>query len=129
MDLEKIEQKFREIEKRLEVIEKLLVQVKQPAVGQSMKKISAKEFLIEKKPKSEIETTFWLGYFLEKNEARDSFGVEDLRNAFRSAKVPSPKNINDTINKNVAKGLFMETGIKEKGQKRWEVTATGETYE
>lgn len=122
------EERLKKIEKRLEEIEKLFVQSPPQAV-QTVKKISVKEFLLEKKPKSEIETTFWLGFFLEKNDAKSSFGVEELRNAFRSAKIPPPKNINDTVNKNVAKGLFMETKVKEKGQKRWEITATGETYE
>lgn len=124
--MDNFEERFKKIEERLGQLEKTF-QAKPVAPAIPKKKISVKEFLIEKKPKSEVETTFYLGYFLEKMEAKESFGREDLINAYRMAKIPLPKNISDTINKNIFKGYFMEVKSKEKEKKRWEITATGET--
>ena len=119
-----IEDKLKKIEERLEAIEKLLFNI--PAVVQSAKKTSIKEFLLERKPKSEVETTLYIGYFLEKFEIKESFGVEDLKIAFKAARIPSPKNINDTVNKNISKGYLMDAGKKEKGTRSWILTVSGE---
>lgn len=120
-----IEERLKNIEERLDALEKLLIST--PVVKSPVKKMSAKEFLLDKKPKSEIETTFYLGYFMEKIEGKVSFNVEDIRSAFRAAKIALPKNISDTVNKNITKGYFMEAENKGKGQKSWVLTATGET--
>ena len=90
-----------------------------------LKKLSEKEYLLEKKPVSAVQKTLFLGNYLEKHKGMDSFTVDDLRNAFRAAREPSPSNINDAINKNMRKGLLMETVSKE-NKKAWVLTATGE---
>jgi len=90
-----------------------------------LKPLSEKEFLLEKNPEDDVQKTFYLGSYLEDYKKVDSFTAEDLKNAFRSAREPVPSNINDKINKNVSKGLFMEVDSKD-GKKAWVLTATGE---
>ncbi|KKR76873.1 MAG: hypothetical protein UU21_C0002G0004 [Candidatus Levybacteria bacterium GW2011_GWA2_40_8] len=121
-----MEVRLKKIEERLDRLEKLLLS--DPTLAKPTKRVSVKEFLLDRKPKSEIEVTLFIGYFLEKIESKSSFGVGDLRAAFRAAKMPPPKNINDTVNKNISKGYFMEADKKEKGQKTWMLTATGEKH-
>lgn len=130
-DSEKNEERFSAIEDRLSKIEKAVFvgnDQKNIQFVRKNKKLSAKEFLLEKNPKSELETTFLLGYYLEAIEGMEFFDVESLRVVFKSAKVSQPKNLNDSINKNIAKGYFMEAGSKGKGQKRWILTIRGEKH-
>jgi hypothetical protein len=132
-DLKKINDILQKIENRLDKIEATLSISQKTTIGdnlpspQQKKKLSAKEFLITKNPKSDIERTFYLGYYLEKLEMYDSFGIAELKDAFRAAKLPLPGNLSDNVNKNIMKGYFMEAGKKENGQKNWMLTATGES--
>ncbi len=126
-ELKKINDKIQGVEERVEKIERL-IQGNTNISSVVKKKISAKEFLLAKAPKSVTETSFYLGYFLEKIELMDSFTVEDLKNVFRLARTPLPKNINDLINKNIVKRYFMEAQLKGKGQKKWMLTALGEKH-
>lgn len=58
----------------------------------------------------------------------EAFNVNDLREAFRSARVPIPKNLNDKVNKNIGKGYLMDVESDKSGKKTWVLTATGESY-
>jgi hypothetical protein len=91
-----------------------------------VKKMSLKEFLLEKKPTDQVKTTLAIGYFLEHYEGMESFNAKDLANAFRSAKEPPPKNINDKVNMNIHNGQMMEAIEKKDNIKAWVLTATGE---
>src|SRR5713226_6290764 len=71
------------------------------------KKLSAKEFLLAKNVTSELQRVLALAYFLEHHEGVTSFNVADLENAFRSAREKLPKNMNDAVNKNIARGFLM----------------------
>lgn len=123
--LQKIENRLDKIEATLSISQNTTVVSNLPS-PQQKKKLSVKEFLITKNLKSDIERTFYLGYYLEKIEMHDSFDISELKDAFRAAKLPLPGNLSDNVNKNIVKGYFMETEVKEKGQKRWTLTATGE---
>lgn len=92
------------------------------------KKLSAKEFLMTKNVGSELQRVAALAYFLERQENLLSFNVADLEGAFRSAREKLPKNMNDAVNKNIARGFFMEAAEKKDSRKAWQLTATGERF-
>lgn len=93
-----------------------------------VKTVSAKEFLMTKELKTDTQKTLVLGYYLEYVEGMGSFNSGDLETAFRSAKESLPANINDTVNKNIARGLIMEAKEKKESKKAWVLTSTGEKY-
>lgn len=92
------------------------------------KKVSAKEFLMTKELKTDMQKTLVLGYYLEHVEGMASFNVEDLMSVFQAAKEKRPKNMNDVVNKNVARGLLMEAPEKKDSKKAWVLTSTGEKH-
>lgn len=92
------------------------------------KKSSAKEFLMTKEIKTETQKVLVLGYFLEYVEGMESFNVNDLETAFRAAKEKLPKNMNDAVNKNIARGFLMEAAEKKESKKAWCLTTTGEKH-
>jgi hypothetical protein len=92
------------------------------------KKISAKEFLLAKSVQSELQRVLALAYFLERHEGLTSFNVGDLEAAFRSAREKLPKNMNDAVNKNIARGFLMEAAEKKDSRKAWNLTSTGERF-
>lgn len=126
-----IEEKISKLEERVTVLEKAFSG--RTAASQNLstdsndKGLSAKEFLLEKNPKDDVQRTFYLGGYLEKIKGMSSFTIEDLRGAFRSAKMPPPENLNDKVNKNIGKGFFMEAENIKENKKAWVLTVTGET--
>jgi hypothetical protein len=92
------------------------------------KKLSAKEFLLGKTIRSETQKVLALAFFLERMEGVASFNVSDLEAAFRSAREKLPKNMNDAVNKNIARGFLMEAKEKKDSKKAWHLTATGEQH-
>lgn len=122
-------EKLEKIEERLSIIEEKIKNTPTDSslspINSPQKLISAKEFLIAKKPKDDVQTTFLLGGYIEIYEKQPSFNIEDLKKLFSSAKVPTPSNLNDKVNKNISKGLFME-GEARNNKKAWTLTLTGE---
>lgn len=92
------------------------------------KSLSTKEFLMTKELKTETQKTLALGYYLEHTESMKSFNVGNLEAAFRSAKEKIPANMNDVVNRNIARGLIMEAAEKKEAKKAWVLTSTGEKY-
>ena len=92
------------------------------------KQISAKEFLLLKKDSSATEKTLALAYYLEHYARVGSFNIDDVARVFQAAREPSPANINDMINKNIAKGYIMEAPERKDAKKTWVLTATGEKF-
>jgi len=84
------------------------------------------ELFREKKPISDLDKTLLVAYFLEKFEHQESVNADDLAQAYLAAKEKKPTNINDAVNKNVRKGMMMETRDKKSGKKAWIVSRTGE---
>jgi hypothetical protein len=127
----KLEKRIIDLEQRVQSLENFSMEKldsSQNVVSVAATKIfSAKEFLIQKNPKDDVQRTFYLGGYIEEFKGENSFSIEDLRNAFRSARVPVPDNLNDKVNKNIAKGLFMDAELKE-GKKAWILTVTGEDF-
>lgn len=128
MTTKTIEQRLSELETRVAKLE-AGSQVSSSDRGASpQKKISAKEFLMTKELKTEIQKTLVLGYYLEHVVGMASFNVEDLMSAFQAAKEKRPKNMNDAVNKNVARGLLMEASERKDSKKAWVLTSTGEKH-
>jgi hypothetical protein len=92
------------------------------------RKLSAKEFLMTKPAKSELQKVVALAHYLEHHEGLESFNVADLETVFRSAREKPPKNMNDAVNKNVSRGFLMEAREKKSSKKAWQLTSTGERF-
>ena len=122
-----LEDQVRLLEKRVAMLEKQLAGNEIPIVATS-KRQSAREFLATKRLKAETQKVLVFGYFLERHEAMASFNVSDLDGVFRSARETPPKNLNDAVNKNVARGLIMEAKEKKDSKKAWQLTSTGERH-
>ena len=123
-----ISQLLQDHEARISALEKRLEAVGAPAQAAIPKKQSAKEFLLSKKISADTQKVVALSYFLEKQEGLDSFNVPDLETAFRAAREKLPKNMNDAVNKNVARGFLMEAEQKKDSKKAWQLTSTGERF-
>jgi hypothetical protein len=121
-----VDARLARIEERLDRLE--AVAVSDDAIvqaSQETKPVSIKEYLIDKNPQTANDRTLTMGYFLESISGQEQFTAEDIKGCFRMAKIPAPTNVNDIINKNIAKGFMMESG-KSGGVKSWVLTATGE---
>ena len=92
------------------------------------KKLSIKEFIIEKKPSDDVQKTLVIGCYLEHIEGMDKFNVKDLTEGFRLAREPLPANINDKVNLNIKKGRMMVVKEKKDQHKAWYLTNTGEKF-
>jgi len=124
-----IEHRLLELEARVAKLEGAPLSSRMARSGPaSQKRISAKEFLMTKEIKSELQKTLVLAYYLEHIQSMPSFNITDLTAVFRAAKEKRPQNINDTVAKNVARGLLMEASEKKDSKKAWVLTATGEKH-
>lgn len=127
MDSEGLIARLANLEERVEKLERQFVNESAVSAAKARKQ-SAKEFLLTKSPKSEVQKALVLAYFLEREEGLMSFNVPDLEAAFRSAREKLPKNMNDVVNKNIAHGFLMEAKEKKDSKKAWQVTSTGERF-
>jgi hypothetical protein len=121
------ELRLQKLEERVEKLENLIGGRNSEAIAKE-RKLSAKEFMLSKKLKSETQKVMALAYFLEREEGVTSFNVSDLETAFRSAREKLPKNMNDAVNKNIAKGFLMGASEKKDSKKAWQLTSTGERF-
>ncbi|WKZ26097.1 MAG: hypothetical protein QY322_02180 [bacterium] len=123
-DISTILKQITDLKRRVSVLERQIVNQPEQIIN-SVKELSLKEFLLEKRPKNDVQKTFYIGVYLEKYKGIGSFTMDDIKKAFKVAKEPSPLNINDKINKNISKGRFMESDTRD-GKKTWMLTSTGE---
>lgn len=121
-DLSEIKRILSEHERRISSLENLIKSKPEKA----KKKLSIKEFLLEKQPKKNVEKTLAIGYYLEHYKNISPFNAKDLENGFREAKEPLPQNINLTVIQNIEKGYMMEAEEKKDSLKAWVLTSTGE---
>lgn len=96
------------------------------ASTKSGRKLSVKEFLLEKSPSGGVQTTLVMGQYLEMYEGMESFNKVDLEKAFRAAKEPVPSNINDKVNMCIKNGHMTEAAEKKDSMKAWYLTRSGE---
>jgi hypothetical protein len=129
MSISTVEQRLSDLEARISKLEKGALSAHLAhKTGATQKKISAKEYLMTKQLNTETQKTLVLGYYLEHVEGMPSFNVDDLVAVFQAAKEKRPKNMNDAVNKNVARGLLMEAVEKKEAKKAWVLTSTGEKH-
>lgn len=94
----------------------------------SVKPLSLREFLRERKPVTDVQRTLAIAYYLEHYERVDRFNADDLEAAFRKAKEPLPSNTHAFINLNIRKGHMMEAEEKKDKLKAFVVTNSGEEF-
>jgi hypothetical protein len=121
-DIAEFKKRIQDHEERISELEKLL-QAKPNSIS---KKISIKEFILTKNATDDQRRTLTIGYFLEKYAGNTSFNTTDIKKGFREAKIKPPQNINDKVNKNIAKGYMMEAVEEKDNKKAWVLTNTGE---
>ncbi len=131
MDNLELEKRISALEGRLDKVEKRFSDTEaKPVVEKpsAEKKISIKEFLMTKKLDDDVKRTLAVSYFIEHFENVRPFNTDDLKKAFRLAKIALPANVNDKINMNIRAGRIMEAEEKKESKKAWELTATGEKF-
>jgi len=121
-DLVEIRRSIESHERRISNLENMM---KEGPTGLT-KALSIKEFMIEKQPTKDLDKTAVAGYYLEHYRNVSPFNIRDLVDLFGEAREPIPNNINDAVNKNIEKGLIMESKQKKDKKKTWTLTATGE---
>ena len=87
-----------------------------------------REFLLDKIPKGDNDTTLAAGYYLEMVAGNESFTFDDLADFYNKAKEAMPANRRDPPYQNVRRGYFREIGPREGGKtarNRWAVTNLG----
>lgn len=124
---EDLEKRVADLEERVLALEEVL-HTKHFESGEKMRDLRVDEFLIEKRPKSATEIVLATAVYCEQFCDTESFSAKNLSDLIRKAKEKKPANINDLINKNMAKGYIEEDSIGEDGKKRWYVTKLGTDY-
>jgi len=119
-----IEEKIKDHENRLQALE----QTYKNNTAPGNKKMSIKEFMLSKNPTGAVQKALLAGYYLESFEKIESFNIADIDGCFRNAKEKLPKNLNATINKNIAKGHMMPAKQKKNKKSAWTLTSTGERF-
>lgn len=128
--LDELKNRVDNLEKRIEKIEKekILTEPTKEQMLTNQKKLSIKEFLIEKKPSNDVKKTLAICYYLEHFSNVTPFNADDIEGGFRLAKENPPLNINDRVNSNIRGGYIMEYTEKKNARKAWLLTASGEKF-
>jgi predicted Ser/Thr protein kinase len=124
--MENLELRISDLEARMSAIE-AIVATDIPSKTKT-RKLSVREFMLEKQPANDIQKTLTIAYFIENNENISPFNANDLRRYFDYAKEQAPQNINYTVIKNIEKGYIMEYTEKKSKKKAWKITNTGERF-
>jgi hypothetical protein len=122
-----------ELIKRIEDLERRVTVLEQPSdeptgIPQDRKPLSLREFIISKSPKTSLDTTLLIGYYLEKYSLTPSFNIDDIVKGFNQAKEKPPSNPSDMLAKNARRGFIMEAEDKKNGVKGWMITNSGEQF-
>lgn len=91
----------------------------------SGKALSPAQFFKSCSPKTDNDRTLLAAFFLENHRSAQSSTASEIREVIREAKVPPPRNPNDSINQNIRKGLLMTAGDKD-NKMAFVVTSDGE---
>lgn len=118
--------RIEELERRVAGIEAWMHRTSEPPSG--AKPLSVREFVISKSPKTGVDTTLLIAYYLEKFSGLSPSNHADLAHGFAQAKEPLPSNLSDTVYKNVRRGYMAEAPEKKDGSKAWIVTNSGERF-
>jgi len=94
----------------------------------SKKEMSIKEFILQKKPKNDVQKALVIAYYLENFRNFSSFNYVDITEGFREARENVPKNVWDKLYKNVRKGHMMEAAEEKDELTAYVLTNRGERY-
>lgn len=92
------------------------------------KRLSIKEFLLDAPPKTDIQRTLAIAYFLEKHAKMDLFSKADLEKGYSDAREPQPSNISVNIKHCIKAGHLMESSEKKDDKPAYVVTRSGEQF-
>ena len=124
--MDDFEQRLKNLEDRVEVLESGLVEtVRTTTVINPENRVSFVEFLNQKKLDNDVKRTLAVAYWLDYFEKVDSFNVSDIEKYFRLARYSIPKNLNDKINMNVKNKHMALLKKKKDGKKAWYITNMG----
>lgn len=98
------------------------------AAPTASKKLSIKEFILERPPSTDIQRTLVIGYFLETCAGMASFTGADLEKGYRDAKEPVPSNVSVNIQRCIKNGHMMEAEEKKNNKTAYTVTRSGEQF-
>jgi len=87
---------------------------------------SPAQFFRSINPKTDTDRVLLALYFLEKFRNVQSATAAEVKELIKEAKWPPPGNTNESINKNIRKGLLMTAGDRE-GKIAFVLTSDGET--
>ena len=99
-----------------------------PAGASIKKKTSIKEFLLEHPPRTDIQRTLAIGYFLENRAGMASFTKPDLEKGYSAAKETPPSNIGVNIRHCIKQGHMMDADEKKNNKAAYVVTRSGEQF-
>lgn len=125
MSDDEIQTKLTELERRVQALEAGQHVQGSANTGAAKKQLSLREFLNQKKPTTANDRGLAIAYYNETIKSYDCFNAEDIKIGFREARISAPKNINDVVNKNIAKGYMMDAEQSKAGKKAWVLTGTG----
>ncbi|MGB3906792.1 MAG: hypothetical protein WBB22_17945 [Anaerolineae bacterium] len=123
-EIVQIAERLADHEKRISDLEAVLQ--KKPHVRS--KPLSIKEFILQKKPRNDVQKALAIGFYLEQYEDYSSFNVTDLADGFRAAKERVPDNVGDKVQKNIRNGHMMVAKEKKDNLTAWTLTNSGEEY-
>jgi len=129
-ELERLKKIVAEHETRISKLEDIVTvkPIKIREQDRRKKKLSMKEFLRSKRPKTNVHQTLAIGYYLEKYDKMSSFNVNDVCDGFRAAKEPVPSNTQAFINQNIFNGHMMDYKEKKDKKKAYVLTNSGEEF-
>jgi hypothetical protein len=123
MEQEQILSEIASLKERVTALEAL---AKGPQAKESFgKKMSLKEFLIERNPSGDVQKTIAIAFYLETVEKMQSFNRGDIEDGFRQAREKVPMNVSDKISMATKNGYFMEDKESKNNLKAWVLTNTG----
>lgn len=125
MTNDEIQTKLAELERRVQALETGQDMLGSAATAANNKRLSLREFLNQKMPTTANDRGLAIAYYNETIKGYGCFNAEDIKVGFRDARIPAPKNPNDVINKNIAKGYMMDAEQSKAGKKAWVLTGTG----
>lgn len=77
------------------------------------KKVSAAQFFKKCNPKTDNDRVLVAAYYLEQVKNLQNFTAAEVRDQIKEAKRQPPKNVNDSINQNIKKGMLMSAGDRD----------------
>jgi len=123
-DIALMKRRLDDLENRIVKIEGLLLS-KPKSIE---KKVSLKEFILQKNPRNDVEKTLAIAYYYENCEGFSSCNKLDIQKGFRDARESVPTNVGDKIQKNIAKGHMMDAKGEKDGHKAYVLTNSGERF-